>query len=298
MLLPSDIIINSGRTLNGRDVNFVIREKVHSVTGFQYYIIFIHNPFFVVPWYEEPDYVTWEHDSLGYLKFYVTPPKERVSEYTLEIQDFVMRPDNDTVSATKQDKIKLFKGLGRLMLCCVTHFLLDTKKEVTVESPVRWHLFNGGSNVSGDYAMSDENGDLFDHDDLDLRVSKIQLLEEIWRKFGFEKDDDVGFEKGNDVEFFDVRSTVRDIQLNCINEFALNQTAFGRDVTARRYATIASLTRLREELYARQAKRAKKRGKWEDEDDYGEEEEGELEGRRAFDIIHSDDLWRHILEFV
>ena len=278
MLLPSDIIINSGRTMNGRDVNFVIREERHSVTGIKYYIILIHNPWFVVPSYEEPNYVYWEPNSLGSLRFYVTP------QLTLQIQNFIMRPEQDTVSSQK-DKIKLFKGLGRLMLCCVTHFLLE-KKEVNVESPVIWRLFSGDSNVSGDYAMSD---------DLDDWVSKIKLLEEIWSKFGFVKNEDEPFDDGST---WGVRSTVRDIQLNCIKEFALNQTAFGRDVTARRYATIASLTRLRDELYARQAKRAKKGGKWEGEEEYEEEEKGVLEGRRAFDVIHSDDLWRHILEFV
>ena len=37
----------------------------------------------------------------------------------------------------------------------------------------------------------------------------------------------------------------------------------------------------------------------EDEDKLVEEEQaGVLRGALAFDIIHSDDLWRHILEFV
>jgi hypothetical protein len=74
---------------------------------------------------------------------------------------------------------------------------------------------------------------------------------------------------------------------------------------SRRYAVLASLARLRLELYARQAKRA--RIAYEDpveEEDENEEEENEeevagaLRGALAFDIIHSDDLWRHILEFV
>ena len=72
----------------------------------------------------------------------------------------------------------------------------------------------------------------------------------------------------------------------------------------RRYAVLASLARLREELYARQAKRARHQT---EEDDAVEEEAlevvleeqaGVLRGTLAFDIIHSDDLWRHILEFV
>ena len=269
--------------MNGRDVNFVIREKVHSVTGMKYYIILIHDPWY--PSYEDPDYAFWEGNSLGSLKFYVTPQQNRI--VTLEIQDFIMRPEQDEVSSQK-DKIKLFKGLGRLMLCCVTHFLLVEKKEVTVESPVMWHLFYGSSDVSGEYTMSDE-------DDLDrrCRVTKIQLLEQIWSKFGFVKDDD-----DPDFGWFNVRSTVRDIRANCINEFALNQTAFGRTV-AQRYATMASLLRLREELYARHAKRAKKGGEPEGEEEaYEDELEGELEGRRAFDKIHSDDVWRYILDFV
>ena len=286
MLLPSDIIINSGRKMNGRDVNFVIRK--YRLEGFfpklKHYEILIHNPWFVVPPNYEPDYVFGIPESLGSLEFYVRNVSILIRDKKLHIDNFIMRPENDTVSSQK-DKIKLFKGLGRLMLCCLTHFLLE-KKEVNVESTVIWHTFSGSgySNVSGDYAMSDEDD-----------VSRIKLLEEIWSKFGFVKvlsDVDV------DESVWSVRSTVRDIQLNCINEFA-RQTAFGRDdSSARRYATIASLTRLRDELYARQAKRAKKGGKWEGEEEYEEEEKGVLEGRRAFDVIHSDDLWRHILEFV
>ena len=67
-----------------------------------------------------------------------------------------------------------------------------------------------------------------------------------------------------------------------------------------RCAVLASLARLRFELYARQAKRARHQ----DDDAAAEEEEeeeeqvGVLRGVLAFDIIHSDDLWRHILEFV
>ena len=73
----------------------------------------------------------------------------------------------------------------------------------------------------------------------------------------------------------------------------------------RRYAVLASLARLRDELYARQATRARHQA----DDDAVEEDEKEdeevleeqagiLNGALAFDIIHSDDLWRHILEFV
>ena len=36
----------------------------------------------------------------------------------------------------------------------------------------------------------------------------------------------------------------------------------------------------------------------EDEEVVEEEQAGVLRGELAFDIIHSDDLWRHILEFV
>ena len=80
----------------------------------------------------------------------------------------------------------------------------------------------------------------------------------------------------------------------------------------RRYAVLASLARLRDELYARQAKRARHQAEDDDavEEEEEEEEEEELEeeeleeeagvlrGELAFDVIHSDDLWRHILEFV
>ena len=75
-----------------------------------------------------------------------------------------------------------------------------------------------------------------------------------------------------------------------------------------RYAVLASLARLRSELYARQAKRARiayadavqEEDEEEDEEEevVPEEQVGVLRGALAFDIIHSDDLWRHILEFV
>ena len=69
----------------------------------------------------------------------------------------------------------------------------------------------------------------------------------------------------------------------------------------RRYAVLTSLARFCDELYARLARRARHQA-----DDYAvvEEEEVVLEdqagvfnGALAFDIVHSDDLWRHILEF-
>ena len=77
----------------------------------------------------------------------------------------------------------------------------------------------------------------------------------------------------------------------------------------RRYAVLAALKRLRDELYARQAKRARRAavdGAVMDEEDeevmeeevLGEQADFVLRGTLAFDIIHSDDLWRHILEFV
>ena len=73
---------------------------------------------------------------------------------------------------------------------------------------------------------------------------------------------------------------------------------------SRRYAVLASLARLRDELYARQAKRARHQQadddalEEEDEEEELEEQAGVLRGVLAFDVIHSDDLWRHILEFV
>ena len=71
----------------------------------------------------------------------------------------------------------------------------------------------------------------------------------------------------------------------------------------RRYLVLASLARLRDELYARQAKRARlaadgaARSTGEEEEEE-EEEAGSLMGVLAFEMIHSDDLWRHILEFL
>ena len=74
-----------------------------------------------------------------------------------------------------------------------------------------------------------------------------------------------------------------------------------RRVPSQRYAVQAALLRLRTELYERQRKRA--RGA-EEEDGGGEEEkeEGqrgaqELQGKLAFDMITSEDVWRCILEF-
>ena len=70
----------------------------------------------------------------------------------------------------------------------------------------------------------------------------------------------------------------------------------------RRYTVITSLTRLRAELYARQAKRTRRAGADEAVDNEEEqvevEQAGVLRGALAFEMIHSDDLWRHILEFV
>ena len=74
----------------------------------------------------------------------------------------------------------------------------------------------------------------------------------------------------------------------------------------RRYAVLASTARPRDELYARQAKRARRQEAdgdavaEEDEEvlEVLEEQAGVLRGVLAFDGIHSDDLWRHILEFV
>ena len=77
-----------------------------------------------------------------------------------------------------------------------------------------------------------------------------------------------------------------------------------RRVPRQRYAVLASLARLRDELYARQAKRARlaydDAAEQEEEEDavVPEEQAGVLRGALAFDIIHSDDLWRHVLEFL
>ena len=78
-----------------------------------------------------------------------------------------------------------------------------------------------------------------------------------------------------------------------------------RRVPNQRYAVLASLARLRLELYARQAKRARlaydeaaEEEEEDEEEEVLEEQAGVLMGTLAFDIIHSDDLWRHILEFL
>ena len=78
----------------------------------------------------------------------------------------------------------------------------------------------------------------------------------------------------------------------------------------RRYAVLASLARLTRELYARQAKRARRQG---GEDAAAaaataaaaaaevvvvEEQAGGLRGKLAFDAITSEDVWRYMLEFV
>ena len=69
----------------------------------------------------------------------------------------------------------------------------------------------------------------------------------------------------------------------------------------------AALLRLRTELYERQRKRARRAaeevggGEEEEEEVEGQNEgyEGqELQGKLAFDMITSEDVWRHMLEFL
>ena len=82
-----------------------------------------------------------------------------------------------------------------------------------------------------------------------------------------------------------------------------------RRAPSQRYAVQAALLRLRTELYERQRKRARRAteevggGESEEGGEQGEEEEAqyeaqELQGKLAFDIITSEDVWRHILEFL
>ena len=82
----------------------------------------------------------------------------------------------------------------------------------------------------------------------------------------------------------------------------------------RRYAVLASLARLTRELYARQAKRARRQGGEdaaaaaaaaeeevvvvEEQVVVVEEQAGGLRGKLAFDAITSEDVWRYMLEFV
>ena len=78
---------------------------------------------------------------------------------------------------------------------------------------------------------------------------------------------------------------------------------------ARSVAVLASLARLRLELYARQAKRARRlagedaaaAAAEEEEEEVVvvvEEQAGVLRGKLAFDAITSEDVWRYMLEFV
>ena len=129
--------------------------------------------------------------------------------------------------------------------------------------------------------------------------------------------------KGNNsghtpVNFLRARSASLPNSIECVALFAefardpvsfkTRYTRFSRCGVYRRVAVLESLARLRSELYARQAKRATMQAddgeaeKKEDEDEEDEEQEvqqaGVLRGALAFEMIHSDDLWRHILEFV
>ena len=68
----------------------------------------------------------------------------------------------------------------------------------------------------------------------------------------------------------------------------------------------AALLRLRTELYERQRKRARRATEEvvdggeeeEEEEEEGQHEAQELQGKLAFDVITSEDVWRHILEFL
>ena len=74
-----------------------------------------------------------------------------------------------------------------------------------------------------------------------------------------------------------------------------------RSVLRQRYAVQAALLRLRTELYERQRKRARvteELGGGEEEEEEGQHEAQELPGKLAFDMITSEDVWRHILEFL
>ena len=69
-----------------------------------------------------------------------------------------------------------------------------------------------------------------------------------------------------------------------------------------RYAVQAALLRLRTELYERLRKRARRvaeeKGGGEEEEEEGQQEAQELQGKLAFNMITSEDVWRHILEFL
>jgi hypothetical protein len=100
-------------------------------------------------------------------------------------------------------------------------------------------------------------------------------------------------------------------ELSSAKEMGVEQfLRWRRRAPRQRYAVLASLLRLRTELYARPTKRAavaEERKEDEDGDGEGGGGEGEeaqhgaaqgLEGKVAFDMITSSDVWRCILEFL
>ena len=100
-------------------------------------------------------------------------------------------------------------------------------------------------------------------------------------------------------------------QLSAAKSMSVEQfLRWRRRVPSQRYAVQAALLRLRTELYERQRKRARRAVEEvgggesvEEEEEEEEEEEAqyeaqELQGKLAFDIITSEDVWRHILEFL
>ena len=66
-----------------------------------------------------------------------------------------------------------------------------------------------------------------------------------------------------------------------------------RRAPRQRYAVQAALLRLRTELYER---RGKEEEEEEEEVEEGQHEAQELQGKLVFDMITSEDVWRHILE--
>ena len=97
-------------------------------------------------------------------------------------------------------------------------------------------------------------------------------------------------------------------QLSAAKSMSVEQfLRWRRRVPSQRYAVQAALLRLRTELYERQRKRARRvaeevdggeEAEAEEEEEEGLQEAQELQGKLAFDMITSEDVWRHILEFL
>ena len=97
-------------------------------------------------------------------------------------------------------------------------------------------------------------------------------------------------------------------QLSAAKRMSVEQfLRWRRRAPRQRFAVQTALLRLRTELYERQRKRARRATEEvvdggeeeEDEEEEGQQHEAQgLQGKLAFDVITSEDVWRHILEFL